>query len=242
MRENLPSMGPVADDNRPRLRVEGVEQFNNSSTKDGAPNGRVEVSATFFHTERHSRGSDHAAKEPPAPPVADGNVRPESDAPPRPNWPTPAHSPADVLLKAYAPRRETEVPAQQMGGTAARGDAPRTRRPRVLDVHKMGQICGLLAAGMSRRRAASFVGCDPKTITNEVRRNEKFDEDVNRAEAHAELAPLKCLYNAATKHWRAAAWLLEKLERKNQVKKKKREMTPEELMLEDQKLLRALGP
>ena len=98
-----------------------------------------------------------------------------------------------------------------------------------------------LAAGMSRRQAAHVVGCDPNTIRNEARRNEKFADDIKRAEAHAELAPLKCLYNAATKHWRAAAWLLEKQERRRQEKKnrKKHETTLEELMLDDETMRRA---
>ncbi len=244
MRENLPSMGPAADDNRPRLRVEGVEQLHSISTKHGAPNGRVEKPAPFFYTDRHPKETPPAAQNRPEPPVAAEKTRATNDAPPPPPPTPPAlpASPAAVLLKAYAGRRETEVAAQATAGTSARANARPAGRPRVLDAHKMGQICGLLAAGMSRRQAAHVVACNPNTITNELRRNEKFADDIQRAEAHAELVPLKCLYNAATKNWRAAAWLLEKLDRKKRGKNKKPAMTLEESMLEAQEALRALGP
>jgi hypothetical protein len=83
-------------------------------------------------------------------------------------------------------------------------------RRRVLDDVKRREVCALVSAGCSLKTAAIYVGCNPSTIRREAFRNHDFHEQLRKAEMSAELHPLNALHQAATKHWRAAAWLLER--------------------------------
>ena len=87
-------------------------------------------------------------------------------------------------------------------------------RKHVLDEVKQREICALITAGMSLRKVARYVGCDRKTIYRERRADPDFDKRVRRAEMAADLAPLELMRRAAATHWRAAAWLLERSERR----------------------------
>jgi hypothetical protein len=81
-----------------------------------------------------------------------------------------------------------------------------------LDGVKRQRIITLVANGSSRRVAARFVGCAPSTITHTAMRDPQFAQDLTRAEQTVELSLLRCIHTAAKvkKHWRAAAWLLER--------------------------------
>jgi hypothetical protein len=81
-----------------------------------------------------------------------------------------------------------------------------------LNEAKRQTILALLAGGNSRRSAARFVGCAPCTIGRTVLRDPEFAEKVARAEQSAEVHLLRLVQTAAKseKHWRAAAWLLER--------------------------------
>ncbi|MCI0381233.1 MAG: hypothetical protein L0215_26915, partial [Gemmataceae bacterium] len=59
---------------------------------------------------------------------------------------------------------------------------------------------------------ARYVGCAPSTIRREALRNSEFNDALRRASCTAEITPLQALREAATKYWRAAAWLLERLD------------------------------
>jgi hypothetical protein len=83
-------------------------------------------------------------------------------------------------------------------------------RPPALDDPKRREICALLNAGLEFGEAARYVGCTPRTIRNEIRRNPVFRREVHDALLSARLAPEKLLRQAAGKNWRAAAWLLER--------------------------------
>jgi IS30 family transposase len=85
-----------------------------------------------------------------------------------------------------------------------------TGRPRSLDEVKQGEICALVASGVSLRAAALYVGCDRSTIRREERRNEQFAENLRRSEMQAEYFPLQKMHDACHTHWRAAAWMLER--------------------------------
>lgn len=82
----------------------------------------------------------------------------------------------------------------------------------VLDEMKKQTVIGLLTNGSSRRVAARFIGCAPSTITRTAARDSEFAERLVRAEQTAEVSLLKSVQAAAKleKHWRAAAWLLER--------------------------------
>jgi hypothetical protein len=86
-------------------------------------------------------------------------------------------------------------------------------RPPVLDHVKKGQILAILGVGCSRRIAARYVGCSPRTIQNTADREPEFAKQLRRADHGAEIEYLKRIRTAAQKeqYWRAAAWALERL-------------------------------
>jgi len=83
-------------------------------------------------------------------------------------------------------------------------------RPRKLDEIALREVCALVSAGCGIEGAARYVGCAASTIRREALRNDKFAEELRRAHLTAELSPLHAMRQAAAKHWRAAAWLLER--------------------------------
>ena len=93
-----------------------------------------------------------------------------------------------------------------------RSPSPTSRRgrPRVLDDAKRLEISALVAGGCSLREAAKIVGCGLNTIQRELERNPRFSKSVRRSQMRAQLSPLRAMQRAAGKHWRAAAWLLER--------------------------------
>jgi hypothetical protein len=86
-------------------------------------------------------------------------------------------------------------------------------RPPVLDEIKQGEIVAIISMGCSRRTAARYVGCDPKTIQNTAERNGKFAEKLDHAQGQAVVFHVKNINSAAKKaqYWRAAAWALERI-------------------------------
>lgn len=84
-------------------------------------------------------------------------------------------------------------------------------RPRVLDEMKQREVCAIVATGAGMKTAAEYVGCSVLTIKRESQRNEGFAERLRQSELAAVYAPLQSLREQARHHWRAAAWLLERL-------------------------------
>ena len=83
-------------------------------------------------------------------------------------------------------------------------------RPRVLDEVKRREICALVAGGCSLREAAKYVGCGINTIRRELERNAEFSAGIRHSQTDAQLSPLRAMQQAVGKHWRAAAWFLER--------------------------------
>ena len=85
------------------------------------------------------------------------------------------------------------------------------RRP-VLDQYKKREILAIISVGCSRRSAARYVGCSPKTISNTAERNAAFARSLRQAEQKSEIDNMKNIQDAAKKaqYWRAAAWILER--------------------------------
>lgn len=105
----------------------------------------------------------------------------------------------------------------------------RPGRPRALDHVKQREIIAVVSAGFSIERAARYVDCAASTIRRECRRNPNFDTELRRASLTAELSPLQALREAARKYWRAAAWLLERLDPERFGKPNPRYIKPEQL-------------
>lgn len=102
-------------------------------------------------------------------------------------------------------------------------------RRRALDEAKRREVCALISAGCGMEGAARYVGCAPSTIRREAIRNAEFNDQLRRAGLTAELMPLNALRNAANKHWRAAAWLLERTNAQRFAKQNVRVLKPEQV-------------
>jgi hypothetical protein len=85
-------------------------------------------------------------------------------------------------------------------------------RPPVLDDLGRARICALVSIGISLRSAARMVGCHPKTIRREARRNPDFGNELRKSQSQAQVGPIKTMREAAATNWRAAAWWLERLD------------------------------
>jgi hypothetical protein len=83
-------------------------------------------------------------------------------------------------------------------------------RIRSLDESKQREVCALLSAGCSLEAAASYVECAANTIRREALRNPDFGRRLREARIQAQLTPLQAMRKAASNHWRAAAWMLER--------------------------------
>lgn len=92
----------------------------------------------------------------------------------------------------------------------APGSPPPPGRPRALDDAKRREVCALVSAGCGLELAARHVGCNSSTVRREARRNPDFRKQLRLARRECELAPLQAMHKACKRHWRAAAWLLER--------------------------------
>jgi hypothetical protein len=83
-------------------------------------------------------------------------------------------------------------------------------RPRILDDAKRRSICALAAAGCGLQDAARYIGCSVSTIRRTLARDREFREQLRASELNAQIEPLRAMRKAASTHWRAAAWMLER--------------------------------
>lgn len=109
-------------------------------------------------------------------------------------------------------------------------NVPKTGRPPLLDHVKKREILAILAMGCSRRTAACYVGCSPKTIQNTADRDPDFAAQLRRAEHASEIEYLQRIRNAAKKeqYWRAAAWALERINPEDFARRPPGFLTPDE--------------
>lgn len=85
-------------------------------------------------------------------------------------------------------------------------------RKRLLNEASQREICALLSAGCGVTEAAKYVRCTAITIRREAQRNPEFADRIRQAQLTAQLTPLQAMRKASASHWRAAAWLLERIE------------------------------
>jgi len=102
-------------------------------------------------------------------------------------------------------------------------------RPRALDEVKQREVCALVSAGCSLAGAARYVNCSVKTIRREAERDSAFGDQLRKSQLSAQLEPLRALRGKANTHWRAAAWLLERIDPKQFARYDTKLLTPEEV-------------
>jgi hypothetical protein len=120
-------------------------------------------------------------------------------------------------------------PSSQIAASPAPPSPAGRGRRRFLTSLKCQEICSLVNAGCGIEGAARHVGCAPKTIHREARRNPQFGAALRHALIAAELHPLNALRSAAARHWRAAAWLLERTNPQQFVRQPAGAIKPEQL-------------
>ena len=74
------------------------------------------------------------------------------------------------------------------------------------------EICLIVSIGCDRLAACKYLGYSLAQLRRELKRDEKFAEQLRRAEAAPELAHMRNLQNASRdeKNWRASVWWLER--------------------------------
>jgi hypothetical protein len=123
------------------------------------------------------------------------------------------HQPSERDDEQQAARPVDQAPP---GGTCSEegaGNKSKRGRPRLSD-DALDKIVLLVGVGCSRRSAAQYVGCSPATIVNHMRRNEAFAQKIRSAEVYRVVQPLQNLRQQGNRSWRAAAWFLERIDRK----------------------------
>jgi hypothetical protein len=100
------------------------------------------------------------------------------------------------------------MPARRQPRRPSPDDPPRRRR--FLDPERKEQILVLISQGCTFAEAAELVGCTDRTISREAAREPEFRRAILRATTRVREFPIALLHRAAAKHWRAAAWLLER--------------------------------
>jgi hypothetical protein len=90
-------------------------------------------------------------------------------------------------------------------------EKPKRRRKGKLDERMQAEICAVVGVGASLRAAARLVGCSATAIAKLAERDDDFRERLFAATMKREVGPLQNIRNAGQTNWRAAAWLLQRL-------------------------------
>src|SRR5262245_59099301 len=80
---------------------------------------------------------------------------------------------------------------------------------RIMTPARRAKFCELLAESHTLEEASEAIGVSIRTVQRQRKRDEDFDHEVLLA-LQKTPDPLKLMEQAARKHWRAAAWLLER--------------------------------
>lgn len=101
----------------------------------------------------------------------------------------------------------------------------------LLDEGKKREIVAILTVGCARAVAAQYVGCAVPTIRRAALKDPEFAERLGRAESNLEITHLKNINTAATdvRHWRAAAWALERRFPQRYGQRRARTITPQQV-------------
>jgi hypothetical protein len=108
---------------------------------------------------------------------------------------------------------------------------PAVGRPRALTPVKRAELCSLVSSGIDLEEAVGYVGCSTRTVRRETERNEEFRRALTEAQLFSGLDPVHFMRKAAQQDWRAAAWLLERLDPNQFLRRDRSACTPEELTI-----------
>ncbi len=117
------------------------------------------------------------------------------------------------MLVAEATTEQRETPPN--APVAEQSTAACGKRNQPLTQSEEDRFLLLLSYGASMRQAAAAIGCHHSTMGKRAKRDPQFAAAVDRAKHQARSDPLLAVYQASRKSWRAAAWLLGYLERRD---------------------------
>ncbi|HUE73407.1 MAG TPA: hypothetical protein VMP01_21190 [Pirellulaceae bacterium] len=86
-------------------------------------------------------------------------------------------------------------------------------RPPVVDEQMKYNMLELLSVGLSLRMTAAHVGVSHQTVANLLAGDARFAEEVRQTRERAKVYPLNCVLRECGRSWRAAAWLMEFMQR-----------------------------
>jgi hypothetical protein len=109
----------------------------------------------------------------------------------------------------------------------------------MLNYVKRTQACQLAAAGLDVDDVARMLGCSLRTLRRELLRDDDFRGQFENAERSTVFDPLDQLRRQARRHWRAAAWLLERSDPHQFAPRRAAAIRPAELEAANQRLIEA---
>ena len=112
-------------------------------------------------------------------------------------------------------RQLSELPATVREGLALIDEARPPRnlggRPRVIDDVAKIKIATLMATGASLRQVAGFLGVSHSTVAAAIAADPALKQEIDAARQRAVLHPLACIVRESGRNWKAAAWLMDYL-------------------------------
>lgn len=93
--------------------------------------------------------------------------------------------------------------------------SPQRRNTQKLTESEQDRVLLAVSLGLSLRQAAAMVGCHHTTLVKRAKRDKQFADAIARARLEARGNPLLEIYKASKTSWRAAAWLLNYLDRRD---------------------------
>ena len=112
------------------------------------------------------------------------------------------------------PRSETTHQSGETGGAQA-DVAPAEGKRRGLSSEEKERVALLMAYGYSLRQAAGLIKRAHTTVSRQLKKDADFAAQLQRYQSYAESDALREVIKASKKSWRAAAWLLTYLERRD---------------------------
>lgn len=114
-----------------------------------------------------------------------------------------------------AGRQPSELPPTVREGLALIDEARPPRnlggRPRVIDDVAKIKIATLMATGASLRQVAGFLGVSHSTVSAAIAADPALKQEIDAARQRALLHPLACIVRESGRNWKAAAWLMDYL-------------------------------
>ena len=120
---------------------------------------------------------------------------------------------SDALAEILQPIAVDDDELARQHAVKQKKPAGNSKRNQPLTISEEDRFLLCLEYGLSIRQAASAIGCHHSTFVKRAKRDKEFARKIAHAKSKARTDPLWEVTLASRKSWRAAAWLLNYLER-----------------------------